>query len=505
MRFFQSLRGKLTLTYTMVTVLALLALEIVALVLLLLISGSINTDHQEYFSDIVITLSPQARAYLQPGNEDLPGLQVWLDDVFAGGYASLPQQYFGDSPPAKIVTSDPMVVIGPDGTVLAQAPANDHSLVGRKYSPPDLRGSQDVLNRAYTGLYSGYQLVVEMPNGKYWMIAPVKQRESDDVLGLIVVTVEPPPPLILSMGPMILGAVMATAAVLLVAVVPFGTLFGFIMSRGLTRRLRALTAAADAWSEGDFRAMPQDRTRDEIGTLGIRMRNMAERIQNLLQTQQALAMMEERNRLARELHDTVKQQTFAMLMQVRAARNLLESDSAAAREHLEDAESLIKSAQKELSLLIAELRPAELEGQGLAGALQGYVDTWSQHTRIPATFQVQNECSLPLAVEQALYRVTQEALANVARHSHASAVNVRLDYSPEQVRVVVSDNGVGFNPQAVQHSGFGLQSMQERLAALGGRLMVQSSAENGTTVIAIAPAKEPASATAVRTYRSEGR
>lgn len=320
-----------------------------------------------------------------------------------------------------------------------------------------------------------------------------------------MVTVEPPPPLILSLGPMILGGVMATAAVLLVAVVPFGTLFGFIMSRGLTRRLRALTAAADAWSEGDFRAMPQDRTRDEIGTLGLRMRNMAERIQNLLQTQQALTMVEERNRLARELHDTVKQQTFAMLMQVRAARNLLESDPSAASQHLEDAESLIKSAQKDLSMLIAELRPAELDGQGLAGALQIYLDTWSQHTRIPATFQVQNECGLPLAVEQALYRVTQEALANAARHSHASAVNVRLDYSPEQVRLVVTDNGVGFDPQVVQHSGFGLQSMRERLSALGGRIMVQSSAENGTTVIAMAPAKEQHMPGAVQTYRSEGR
>lgn len=183
MRFFQSLRGRLTLTYTMVTVLALLALEIFALVLLLLISGSINTDHQEYFSDIVITLSPQARAYLQPGKEDLPGLQVWLDDVYAGGYASLNPQYFGDSPAAKIVTSDPMVVLGPDGTVLAQTPAGENSLVGRKFSPPDLRGSQDVLNRAFSGMYSGPQLVLKMPNGKYWMIAPVIHPDVEGVLG----------------------------------------------------------------------------------------------------------------------------------------------------------------------------------------------------------------------------------------------------------------------------------------------------------------------------------
>jgi signal transduction histidine kinase len=94
---------------------------------------------------------------------------------------------------------------------------------------------------------------------------------------------------------------------------------------------------------------------------------------------------------------------------------------------------------------------------------------------------VQNERSLPLEAEQALYRVAQEALANAARHSRASAVTVRLAYAPECVRLTVADNGVGFDPSAPA-TGFGLESMRQRLAAVNGRLAVESSPD-GTSVV----------------------
>jgi two-component system, NarL family, sensor histidine kinase LiaS len=489
MRFFHSLRGKLTLTYTLVTVLALLALEIIGGIILIFFSGYASGDPREYFTDIRYTLAP-SRVYLQPGQEDTTGLQTWLEEVYDWGYASLEPQDLFDSPAAPIVKEDPMFVLSSDGTVLAQAPLGDNSLVGRRYTPPDIRGSQQALRQALDGVYNPEQMTLPTPEGKYWMVLPVHDRaDSDQVVGVFVLTVEPPPPILQSrtIGPFIVGGLMATAAVLLVGIIPFGTIFGFIMSRGLTRRLAALTAAADAWSEGDFRPLPLERARDEIGTLGMRMRHMAERIQNLLQTQQELVMVEERNRLARELHDTVKQQTFATLMQVRAARNLMESDPAAASHHLEDAESLIKNAQKELNIIIAELRPAAIAGQGLAGALRSYIDTWSQHSRIPANLHVQNERALPMGIELALYRVTQEALANVARHSRASAVTVQLNYAPEQVHLTVADNGIGFDALTEQSSGFGLQSMKERLTALAGRLELKSAVGTGTTVTAVVP------------------
>src|SRR5690606_21388657 len=107
MRFFHSLRGKLTLTYTLVTVLALLALEMLAIFLLMVLFTFSNGNQIEYFADVIYLLAP-SRQYLQPGEENLPELQAWLDEVYAAGYASYEPQYFLDSPAARIVKDDPM-------------------------------------------------------------------------------------------------------------------------------------------------------------------------------------------------------------------------------------------------------------------------------------------------------------------------------------------------------------------------------------------------------------
>ncbi len=487
--FFQTLRGKLILTYTTVTVLALLALEVTILLVVFAFSGGFESDTAAYLSDVVSVLPPQARAYLQPPSADLPGLQKWLEATYDGGYASLPPQGIFDSPAAPILKNEPMFVLSPDKVVLAAAPASQGSLVGRSYSPPDGvgRGGEILTNALASELGAG-QVAALRPDGNYLMAVPVTQDiGSGPLVAVIIVTVKAPPPTLGAFWPVVLGVVLLTAFLLLLAVAPFGALFGFIMSRGLTRRLKALSRAADAWSEGDFSVQPQDRSQDEISYLGRRMRRMAEHVQVLLQSQHELALMEERNRLARELHDTVKQETFATLMQVRAARNLLERDPATARQHLEQAEELIKTSQQELGSLISELRPTALEGQGLAAALGEFLTGWSQHSRIPAEIQVQNERRLPLEVEQTLFRVAQEALSNVARHSRASVVTVRLAFDPGQVSLCISDNGVGFDPSKAT-DGFGLLSMRDRMAALRGTLAIQTPPDGGTTITATAPA-----------------
>lgn len=486
-RFFRSLRGKLILTYTLVTVLALLALELLVLIVLVGLTDSVTSNRAAYLSDVIYTLYPQARNYLQPGEEDLPNLQAWVEQVYASGYASLEPQDALDSPAAPIVLSSPMLVLSPDRLVLAQANLTYGDFTGSVYAPPDVQLAEEILVNALAGNLDPLWLSTEAPGG-YLLAVPVLQggRETP-VVGVIILTVAEPPPALTTLWPVLVGGVVVTGVILLLAVAPLGALFGFVMSHGLTRRLKALSEASDAWSEGDFSRQPQDRSQDEIGYLALRMRRMAERIQALLQTQQQLAALEERNRLARDLHDTVKQQAFATLMQVRSAKNLLESDPAKARAHLEEAESLVKLSQQELGLLIAELRPAALDGQGLARALEQYLQTWSAHTRIPADFQVQNERTLPLAVEQAFYRVAQEALSNVARHSRASAATVRLQYASRELRLIVADNGQGFEPDSAVQSGIGLQSMRERLVSLGGDLSVESANGEGVILTARVP------------------
>ena len=142
----------------------------------------------------------------------------------------------------------------------------------------------------------------------------------------------------------------------------------------------------------------------------------------------------------------------------------------------------MKASQQELGLLITELRPAALDGQGLPAALKAYLDSWSHHTRLPGTLTTRGERPLPLNLEQTLYRVAQESLANVARHSAARTVTLHLLYEDSRVCLEIADDGGGFDPESPANSGFGLESMRQRLREVGGSLEVNSEDGEGTRV-----------------------
>jgi NarL family two-component system sensor histidine kinase LiaS len=265
---------------------------------------------------------------------------------------------------------------------------------------------------------------------------------------------------------------------------PVGALFGWLVTRGLRKRLVNLSAASQAWSKGDFSVSPRDPSGDEIGELTRNLTGMAEQLQNLIHTNDELARMEERNRLARDLHDTVKQQTYAARMQLTAAKNLLGSDPSAAVGHLDTALQLNRETQQELKLIIDELRPAALQGKGLAQAVKEYAERWQEHTGIKVETVISGERSLPLEVEQVLYRVLQEALSNIARHAEADRVGISLNAGPEKVTLVIADNGRGFDVNEVSSSSYGLSGMTTRLSEIGGALHVDSTLSAGTTLTA---------------------
>jgi signal transduction histidine kinase len=198
---------------------------------------------------------------------------------------------------------------------------------------------------------------------------------------------------------------------------------------------------------------------------------------------QELAITEERNRLAREMHDSVKQQVFAAIMQLGAARAVIDHDVPSAKSHLMEAEQLAGQARNELTSLINELRPVALEGKGLAAALRTYVADWSRQSNITADVRAQAERPMPPAVEQALMRIAQEALANVARHSQATTVEVGLTSDGDVTILTIADNGRGFDLETTQ-KGVGLDSMRERVEALSGRLHVESTPGAGTRITA---------------------
>jgi two-component system, NarL family, sensor histidine kinase LiaS len=143
-----------------------------------------------------------------------------------------------------------------------------------------------------------------------------------------------------------------------------------------------------------------------------------------------------------------------------------------------------------LNVLIGELRPAALEGKGLSSALRDYVEDWSRRAEIPAEVHVRGEREAPLEVEQALFRVAQEALANVAKHSGAGNVEVDLIYASDALTLRVADDGRGFDPAENPNQGFGLQSMHERLEKLGGRVEIESAPGKGTRVSCVCPLED---------------
>jgi two-component system, NarL family, sensor histidine kinase LiaS len=173
---------------------------------------------------------------------------------------------------------------------------------------------------------------------------------------------------------------------------------------------------------------------------------MAGQLENLLQTRGELATLEARNRFARDLHDSVKQQVFATSLQIAAVRALIEQDKEAAESHLAQADELVRQAQKELNDLIYQMRPAALEGKGLPAALGEYAADWSLRSEILAEVHIRGERETPLEVEQALFHVAQEALANVAKHSGAKNVEVDLIYDADRLILRVADDGRGFYP-----------------------------------------------------------
>ena len=214
-----------------------------------------------------------------------------------------------------------------------------------------------------------------------------------------------------------------------------------------------------------------------------RNQQLVDELQTTHQKLQELAVLEERNRLARDLHDSVKQQVFAISMQLSAARTSM-SQSDKAYEPVRQAERLAQQAGAELSTLIRELRPPGLERKTLSTAIQEHVDEWSRQNKIEAEVHLDKNVSVDLQVELALFRVLQEALANVIRHSRASKVAVSLTSENDAVKLEIEDNGIGFDAAEIV-KGVGLDSMQERLAAMSGALEVSSQEAKGTHITAM--------------------
>jgi two-component system, NarL family, sensor kinase len=201
-----------------------------------------------------------------------------------------------------------------------------------------------------------------------------------------------------------------------------------------------------------------------------------------------LGAVEERNRLAREIHDTLAQGLTATTLQLESADALLDAGSEKAHGPLRRALSLTRSNLEEARRSVLDLRASPLEGRSLSEALKALVERWEAETGIAARYgAVNGSRPLPPSVEAALYRICQEALTNVARHAGAERATVRLVATPDRVRLAVEDDGSGFDAAGVPEDRHGIVGMRERAEVLGGTLEVRSEPGEGTRIEVTVP------------------
>jgi two-component system, NarL family, sensor histidine kinase LiaS len=478
------LRWKLTLSYTLVAAVTLLALE-------LILAGALVAFLNSELLPLIVAqnvrdqVAPQLE---QPLRQNPPDTRAIREKVDAFP-AHISVRGTGEPPPPPTSLGDytanegVLFVLDEGHRLLVSVPEMKAFPEGKRFDAARINGLAPLVNAGLNGEENSGRLSSNVGD-QVLTVTPIEGKKGR-VAGVLVLAL----PLPKLTGPLLM-TVGISAIFLTIPAAFLGALFGFFTAWGLTRRIGRLARAARSWSRGDFSVTTKDRSKDELGQLSRELNSMATELENLLQARGELATLETRNRFARDLHDSVKQQVFATSLQIAAARALIEKDTYSAESHLSQADELVRQAQRELNVLIQEMRPAALEGKGLATALREYVTRWSDGAEIPADFRVQGEREVPLEAEQALFRVAQEALANVARHSEARHAEIDLVYTRKTVTLRVADDGRGFDPSRNPGGGFGLQSMRERLVRLGGHVNVESAPGKGTRLEGFCPLRQ---------------
>ncbi len=199
------------------------------------------------------------------------------------------------------------------------------------------------------------------------------------------------------------------------------------------------------------------------------------------------SILEERNRIAREIHDTLAQALTGVIVHMEVAKVVVPEDSKA-RNHLIQAHNLARDGLAEARRSVRALRPQVLEQGDLLYALESLVNGLTAGTPIETQCTIrETQYPLPPDVETHLLRIAQEALINALKHARASAIQVELTFGSQAISLCVRDNGQGFNPKVQSGKGFGLVGIRERIQSLGGQLIIASQPGQGTQVTAIVP------------------
>jgi signal transduction histidine kinase len=199
-------------------------------------------------------------------------------------------------------------------------------------------------------------------------------------------------------------------------------------------------------------------------------------------------ILQERNRLARELHDSLSQALFSMVLNAEAANVFFDSDQEKARAQIRLLYETANAALKDMRTLIFELRPANLEQEGLAAVLTKHAKMISDRYGLVVRVDMKGQGRLPLHIEKALFRVAQEALNNIVKHAKATEAAIYLNSQEDLVYLKIKDNGIGIDTGQAKPGTLGLTSMRERVEQLGGKFEIgPNPSGQGTMVLVQVP------------------
>jgi len=372
-------------------------------------------------------------------------------------------------------------VLGPDGRLIAQAPPQS-----------DWRPELPSTDSAEFAGARDRDVAVVLPGSDdpytiRRVLAPVHARDGT-LRGFLFVELRLPVPwhrflLDLSLEwPIILGYLLV-----------FGIASSIFLATWVTRRLNRVARAATAWSRGDFSDRIDDRSRDELGRLSGLLDGMALELKALMRSRAQLATVAERQRLARDLHDTVKQQAFALNLQLAALRRQLAADPAVA-ERVGQAERLSQQMQQELAQILDELRASDT-ALPFAERLRARALEWAQVSGIAVDLDLDDVPGIAGADQETLLRIADEALANVLRHSGATRVGLAVSRAGGALALDITDNGRGASDHALP--GMGLANMRERAESLPqGSFVLDSRIGQGTRISIRFSVVEPDNTTA---------
>jgi signal transduction histidine kinase len=297
-----------------------------------------------------------------------------------------------------------------------------------------------------------------------------------------------------------LSGLVATLAATLIAVLLGSLLAATFLTWVLTRPILTLVDASQKIAQGDFSPRVERWADDEIGDLAVAFNQMTDELKRMEEIRfereqlrkQLLegvitAQEEERQRIARELHDSTSQSLTSVMI---GLRNFSEvCDNQDIHPQIEQMREETGRTLEEIHSIAVQLRPAILDDLGLEAAISRLVQEWQKRTKIPADSVVYiGEDRLPSAVETALYRIVQEGLANISRHSKANNVSLLIERRENDVVAIIEDDGIGFDPNKLSENGrLGLLGMRERAELLNGNLTIESQNQKGTSIFITIP------------------